>query len=191
MEVDSGKSRGNVLRMSSEMIMEILAKGLWKWWKNAMRKNVQCGQSGPVGQNVLGLVVLDREGGLDNVLEINIVKGMIVKKRVVMTKHVHFGQSGLDGLNVLRPVVQMVLGLELGTARVTMASNVMERKRKLICVRSKIENRVQNGVNGQIGPNALPHVEVALRRGSGIVCYLRSGMGMVPIYMGAMVTLGK
>lgn len=108
MEADLGKSPDNVLKMLSEMIMKILVKGLWKWWKSVMMRNVLCGQNGQVGLNVPGLVVLDKEEGLDNVLEINIVKEMRVKKKVVMMSHVPFGQNGLDGLNAPRLVVQMV-----------------------------------------------------------------------------------
>ena len=87
------------------MIMTILVKGLWRWWRNATMISVQLGPNGVNGLSVRRLVAEGAAGGLDNAQiqrpEKRVTaKVMPLKAAPVGKLNVLIGRNGPDGPSV-------------------------------------------------------------------------------------------
>ena len=110
---DTGRRPGSAKSPSTHFMMSTrtLVKVLWKWLKNVMTTNVQCGQSGESGRIALPLVVGAKEGNTGNVWITRvdlwiflIVQDQKVCLKTATPKNVPRGQIGRLGPNVLQPV---------------------------------------------------------------------------------------
>ena len=110
---DTGRRPGSAKSPSTHFMMSTrtLVKVLWKWLRNVMTTNVQCGQSGESGRIALPLVVGAKEGNIGNVWitrvdlwTFPIVQDLKACLRTATLRIVLHGQIGRLGPNALQPV---------------------------------------------------------------------------------------
>ena len=110
---DTGRRPGSAKSPSTHFMMSTrtLVRVLWKWLRNVMTTNVQCGQSGESGLIALPLVVGAKEGNIDNVwiTRVDLWTFLIVQDlkaclRTATLRLVLHGQIGRLGPNALQPV---------------------------------------------------------------------------------------
>ena len=182
------------------MFTRILVKVLWKWLKNVMSTNVQCGQRGVSGQTALPLVVGARGGNTGSVWitrvdwwTFQIVQDLKACPRTATLRIVLPGQIGRFGPNVLQ-LAEVDLEAELESALfqsllmpdlLLMTHCVLENLNSL---KSVPQMFVLYGQNGLTGLNVQPLVGVGCKKESETASCPKILVAMI---MAVWVNLGK